>query len=96
MKGSVWVRIPSFPDYVVSGEGAVMQISQRRGTQIGRILKPFINHKGYLKVTLRTNGNTRQLFVHRLVAEAFVPNPDNKPQVNHKDGRKTHNAFFKP
>lgn len=47
--------------------------------------------KGYKAVLIRDNGKERTVFVHRLVALAFVPNPNNKPQVNHKDGDKTNN-----
>lgn len=47
--------------------------------------------KGYKAVLIRDNGKERTVFVHRLVALAFVPNPDNKPQVNHIDGNKTNN-----
>lgn len=48
--------------------------------------------KGYKAVIIRDNGMERTVFVHRLVALAFVPNPDNKPQVNHKDGNKQNNT----
>ena len=47
--------------------------------------------KGYKAVLIRDNGVERTVFVHRIVAKAFVPNPDNKPQVNHKDGNKSNN-----
>ena len=52
----------------------------------GRILSPGLVHKsGYLQVALCNNGKTQHKMVYRLVAEAFLPNIDNLPQVNHKD-----------
>ena len=52
----------------------------------GRILSPGLVHKlGYLQVALCNNGKIKHKMVYRLVAEAFLPNPDNLPQVNHKD-----------
>lgn len=51
----------------------------------GRILKSRKNNKGYSLVDLWSNGKREQKLVHRLVAEAFIPNPDNLPEVNHKD-----------
>lgn len=56
-----------------------------------RILKPFTNSSGYLQVSLFKNGKKKNFYVHRLVAEAFLPNPDNLPCVNHKDEDKTNN-----
>lgn len=57
-----------------------------------RILKPFFNHDGYLMVDIRKPGYRKSIGVHRLVAQAFLPNPDNLPQVNHKDEDKTNNC----
>ena len=54
----------------------------------GKILKGFIHPKGYKHVFL---GNGDCSKVHRLVAQAFIPNPENKPEVNHKDGNKLNN-----
>lgn len=57
----------------------------------GKILKPGIDSDGYLKVTLTNNGTRKSYLVHRLVALAFLPNPESKPTVNHKNGIKTDN-----
>lgn len=56
------------------------------------ILSPYKSHYGYLCVTLMKNGKHTYKRVHRLVAEAFIPNPKNKRCVNHKDGDKTNNC----
>lgn len=58
----------------------------------GRILKGRINTKGYFKVHLYSNINM-DLAIHRLVAICFIPNPENKPQVNHKNAIKTDNRL---
>lgn len=55
----------------------------------GKLLRPMKHSEGYLQVTLNKSGQAPQLFlIHRLVAEAFIPNLDNKEFVNHKDGNK--------
>lgn len=54
-------------------------------------LNPMLTEKGYLRVALYKDGKYKFFRVHRLVAEAFIPNPDNKPEVNHRDEIKSHN-----
>lgn len=70
--------------YEISNIGAV-----RRSYKTGkmRILMPSIT-RGYRHVTLSRENGQRTVRIARLVAETFIPNPENKPQVNHKDGRK--------
>lgn len=71
----------SLEDYEITREGQVIN------KHSNRILKPQPNGKGYLRVIL----GGKRYFVHRLVAEKFIPNPENKEQVNHKDGNKLNN-----
>ena len=64
----------------------------RSYTIVGRVVKPcFDKHTGYNKIILTNTVDKKSCFIHRLVAQAFIPNPDNKPQVNHKDGNKLNN-----
>ena len=73
-------------DYYVTEEGRIF-----RGE---RELKKNRNSSGYVSVSIIYKDGTKKLrFVHRLVAEAFIKNPDKLPQVNHKDGDKTNNHF---
>jgi len=62
-------------------------------TKKGKILKIGKNRKGYAQTRLRKDGEYLNVKIHRLVANAFIPNPKNKPQVNHKDGNKANNAI---
>lgn len=77
--------------YQISNHGRVKSL----GHDIwhpGRILKPQLDGKGnYFQIVLHRNKDTKHFSVHRLVAEVFIPNPDNLPQVNHKDECKTNN-----
>ena len=57
-----------------------------------RILKPFYNHDGYLMVDIRHPNTRKSISVHRLVAIAFIPNPNDLKEVNHKDENKTNNC----
>jgi len=58
----------------------------------GHILMPYKTKKGYQKVDLWKNHKKKVCYIHRLVAEAFIPNPKSLPQVNHMDGNKKNNT----
>lgn len=80
-----WVTVEGFEGYYwVNRRG---QIKNKKG----HILKPVDNGSGYLRVDLRKDGQREQLLIHRVVAQAFVPNPDNKPEVNHKNSNTKYN-----
>lgn len=57
----------------------------------GNILQGTLNGKGYKILSLYIDGKVKTKAIHRMVAELFVPNPDNLPEVNHKDGNKMNN-----
>jgi hypothetical protein len=59
----------------------------------GRVLKPFLNNDGYLKICLSKNSVCTIISAHRIVAQAFIANPEDKPTVNHKDGNKLNNTL---
>lgn len=83
-------EIKDFPDYLISDTGEVYSKNYHR-SGILKKLKPGTNGYGYLRVTLCKDGKHYLKLVHRLVAETFIRNPDNKPQVNHKNGNKADN-----
>ena len=74
-------RLLTIEDYEITREGQIINKTN------GHILKPQPNAKGYLRVSI----SKKLVFVHRLVAEKYVPNPNNLPQVNHIDGNKFNN-----
>ena len=71
--------------YAVTEEGQVWSYKSKK------FLSPADNGHGYLQVGLRKDGKTKMLRVHRLVAEAYIPNPEGKKDVNHKDGNRGNN-----
>ncbi|MDE6210088.1 MAG: HNH endonuclease [Lachnospiraceae bacterium] len=81
--------------YCVSNFGRVKRIGKYRNQvtewESNRLLKPAIKNNGYLYVQLCKNNKTKSKMVHRLVAEAFLDNPDNKLTVNHIDGNRANN-----
>ena len=82
-------QINGFPEYYITDTGDVYS---RNYHNTGRIRKTYKNkiHE-YLYACIRKNTKTFSKRIHRLVAEAFIPNPENKPQVNHLSGDKTDN-----
>lgn len=91
----VWKDIPNYEGlYQVSNLGRVK--SFRRSTnhryESEYILKPLHANNGYCQVTLYDNTIRHKFLIHRLVAQAFIPNPENLPQVNHKDENPYNNA----
>lgn len=73
--------------YRVSERGEVFSFARTEP------LKTHVNPKtGYVYVSLQKSGKPHRVSVHRLVAQAFIPNPDDKPEVNHKDRNKLNNS----
>lgn len=97
----IWKDIVGYEGlYQVSNLGRVKSLDHFRNTglnrgylQKGKILKPSMDmYRNYLRVQLSKKGKVVSIRIHRLVAQAFIPNPKNKPQVNHIDGNKLNNC----
>ena len=85
-----------YDNYQVSNLGQILSLNFRN-TGRAELMNPWKDKDGYLKIGLRKNRKTDFILVHRLIAETFIPNPDNLPQVNHKiedDKGKTINMVF--
>ena len=86
MSLEIYRDIKGYEDYQVTSWGRVYNKAHEK------FVNPEVNFKGYLRVDLYRNHERKHMKVHRLVAEAFIPNPENKPQVNHIDGNKRNNS----
>jgi len=94
-------QVENYPGYLICRDGRVLslaRISKRKGKKgnlsvPGRILKVSINENGYPRVRLSYKGKSKMFYIHYLMANAFIPNPGNKPQVNHLDGNKENNIL---
>lgn len=83
----IWKDIEGYPNYQVSSMGRVKSLKYGKE----KMLKGTKNSKGYFQVILCKDGKLKHYYIHRLVAYAFINNPNNLPQVNHKDEDKTNN-----
>lgn len=93
MEKEVWKSVVGYEGfYEVSSLGRVKSLPRNGTVSTGRVLCPELDKNGYLRVLLQKNGDKKHCLVHRLVAQAFIPNPENKPQVNHKNGVRGENC----
>lgn len=84
----MWVKVKRNQNYSINEKGEV------RNDETGLIKKPTENKAtGYLVLDLYSDNKRIKVPVHRLVAEAFIPNPENKPTVDHKDGNRKNNTI---
>jgi len=83
-----WENLAEFAGaYQISNQGRVKGKKNN-----SKILAQRIDRAGYYTVRIYKEGKSHTKYLHRLIAEAFIPNPDNKPEVNHKDGNKLNNS----
>ena len=85
MNTETWETIEDYPMYQVSSFGNVRRVN-------GGILKQKVGKDGYCRVSLSKEGKVKSILVHRLVAEAFIPNPNDYPIINHKDEVRNNNV----
>lgn len=97
-KDEIWKEVIDFPDYSISNTGkiyfngkTIIDIYGKKREYKPHYINQSVNSSNYKKVVLRQNGKSINLYVHRLMAQHFIPNPQNLPCVNHKDGNKWNN-----
>jgi hypothetical protein len=79
------IPVPNYEDYLVYPDGSVFSL------KTNKFMKHNTTERGYKSVELFNKHGSKRLCVHRLVAQAYIPNPDNLPQVNHKDENPSNN-----
>lgn len=80
-------RIPNFEDYAITDDGKVISYKFKEP----RVMKTWYQNSGYENIKLCKENQTYHFLIHRLVAEAFIPNPNNLPEVNHKNKNRQDN-----
>ena len=81
------MEIKDFEDYTIDRDGKVFN------TKFDRFLNPSINNFGYLRLSLTKNGKSKTFGIHQLLALAYIPNPENKPEVDHIDINPSNNSL---
>lgn len=90
---SQWTPLAEFPEHEISSQGTIRRLVRGGRYPAGHVLTPHVCPNGYLRVAINSN---KMRFVHKLLAQTFLPNPSNKPFVNHKDGNKLNNGLGNP
>jgi len=89
-----WRVVPSFPDYEVSENGDLRRAVAARGSQIGKVLKPWVREDGYRMYIVRRAGKSFHKKAHQMVCEAFHgPQPFQLAEVCHNDGSRTNDHY---
>lgn len=104
MEQEIWKPVPEFEDaYAISENGAIKSLSRyvkcgKNGAGIRlkpeQVIKPYLGTDGYLYVFLSYNKRVKHLAVHRILAKIFIPNPENKREVNHINTIRTDNSLL--
>ena len=81
------VKIKEFDHHTIDENGVVTN------TKTGKVLTPNLRKNGYMLMTIYEFGKPYKRYLHRLIAEAFIPNPEHKRTINHIDGNKTNNSL---
>lgn len=90
----IWKPIIGYEGiYECSNMGEIKSLNYNHANKAALLILTT-NNNGYKKVTLVKNGKKKDFSVHRLIAQAFIPNPNNLPQVNHKDENKQNNMIW--
>lgn len=96
INSEIWKSLEGYENFEVSNFGRIKSLARvviNSGTYLGfynkkeKILKPYIGKNGYYRITI----NKKTILLHMLIAQTFIPNPENKSQVNHINGNKLNN-----
>lgn len=96
----LWKRIIGYEDsYEINNKGEICSleryVNNKNGKRLikSKLLKPFLTNSGYIGYTLKNKNKSKSVHLHRLLAEYFIDNPNNLPEVNHIDGDKLNNKL---